>query len=593
MFVLAITHEPLAPPPSGLAVDQISVGRWTVTAGVDGWLARCVKADGSIEVFESPVADAGRAAEVKLSHVRVDGHAARATLCKPALSGRPIYYHVNGRGELYCATHVALLRALGVPIAEATELVPEFFAYRAITPPRTLFRDIRQMQPDTKIEVELADGSCRAGSPTVMGFPASAEPGRAVSMTEARDRTLAGLNDSLAAFAGEPERLAVLLSGGLDSSILYRLCADHHGLGESYSAAFEFEPRGTERRYATTAAEAMGSDHHTHTIPAADYMLSTLHAFDEAEEPLIVEHSGAFSSLFRDGLPGERQVIIQGQGADCFFGLKHHRLLLLQNKHWNLWRALSVPGVYHLLRGLSSRTGRFPLIVEMVNRSRAGKMPLEDPRHLFWTLDSYGDVGWVREYFNVTAEQLIANRLEALEPYRGLSVYDLITVMDLISDVAPLQNLWSKIGERHGRVLYYAFSHDPVLRAAAALDWASKIAEPKAILRNIARQIGVPDFIFTRAKSGFGLAQRDWAVPGGLFQPLVDLAAKAFDPEQIRAHQSLDLAKRGTFWNMINYAIWKRRMIDNESMPALEGELREAIERNNRESPQPAASTAG
>src|SRR5207244_767332 len=103
-----------------------------------------------------------------------------------------------------------------------------------------------------------------------------------------------------------------------------------------------------------------------------------------------------------------------------------------------------------------------------------------------------------------------------------------------------------------------------VIDGASRLSWEEKIRRPKEILRQAARTVGVPEFIITRPKSGFGIAGRDWACRGGLFEPLVSIAAKAFPVDAIRKMQSADLDRRFTFWNMINYGIWKRVVINAE-----------------------------
>jgi hypothetical protein len=221
----------------------------------------------------------------------------------------------------------------------------------------------------------------------------------------------------------------------------------------------------------------------------------------------------------------------------------------------------------------------------MIRRSRKSGVALDDPDHLFWSLDHYGSDAWACDYFRVGRRDLIANRLAGLKPYMDRSVYDLITALDLISDVAILQEIWSKIAEHDRKVMYYPFSSPGVIRGASRLSWAAKLAEPKGILRRVASRLEIPEFIITRPKSGFGIARRDWACPGGLFQPLVALAAKAFPEGEIRKMQSADLDQRFTFWNMINYALWKRMVVDGEPVQTLLDELRESAARVARDYP--------
>jgi asparagine synthetase B (glutamine-hydrolysing) len=194
-----------------------------------------------------------------------------------------------------------------------------------------------------------------------------------------------------------------------------------------------------------------------------------------------------------------------------------------------------------------------------------------------WSLNQYGDFDWVCQHFKVSPEELISHRVAALKPYRNLPDMDLITVMDFISDVAALQNVWSKIGERAGRIIHYPFCSQPIIDAASQLTWNEKLAKPKALLRDVAQRVGVPQFILDRRKSGFGVARRDWAVRDGLFQPLVDVAARVFPRADIERHQSTAIASRFTVWNIVNFAVWKRLVVDGEALNGLAEELDERI----------------
>ncbi len=100
-----------------------------------------------------------------------------------------------------------------------------------------------------------------------------------------------------------------------------------------------------------------------------------------------------------------------------------------------------------------------------------------------------------------------------------------------------------------------------------------KLTKPKGILRDVARQLEVPEFIIARPKSGFGIKRRSWAERGNIFEPLIPLASKVFDEEQIRSMQDSDREKAMTFWNILNYSIWKRLCINNESIEVLLEEL--------------------
>jgi len=102
------------------------------------------------------------------------------------------------------------------------------------------------------------------------------------------------------------------------------------------------------------------------------------------------------------------------------------------------------------------------------------------------------------------------------------------------------------------------------------------------VLRGVARQLKIPEFIINRPKRSFGIRNEFWSEKGGVFEPLVPLASKAFEEKQIRDMQSSESNKAMTFWNMLNYAIWKRLCINNEPLELLQDELQECISRTTR-----------
>ena len=87
----------------------------------------------------------------------------------------------------------------------------------------------------------------------------------------------------------------------------------------------------------------------------------------------------------------------------------------------------------------------------------------------------------------------------------------------------------------------------------------------------------IKKFIIQRKKSGFGINPSIWAVKGGVFDPLVPLALKCFDKDIILNIQSVEEKSANTFWNILNYSIWKRLCIENEPLENLHEELSRSI----------------
>jgi hypothetical protein len=108
-----------------------------------------------------------------------------------------------------------------------------------------------------------------------------------------------------------------------------------------------------------------------------------------------------------------------------------------------------------------------------------------------------------------------------------------------------------------------------------------QIKKPKNILRGVALNWNIPEFIIDRPKSGFGISPIKWARKGGVFDPLIPLVSKCFDKNIIINIQFIEPKSAMTFWNILNYSIWKRLCIDNEHLDILYEEFSRSISDHN------------
>ena len=206
----------------------------------------------------------------------------------------------------------------------------------------------------------------------------------------------------------------------------------------------------------------------------------------------------------------------------------------------------------------------------MLNRS------LDDPDHLLWSLGYYGSKNWVCNYFRVSDFDIIEGRYSTLRLFGDRSIYDQITLISFLGGASVTKSIWSKLGEGQGKIVHYPYGDDNLLHYIHTVPWSLKLKNPKNILREVAKQIGLPGIIIDRPKQSFGISSDKWGVKDGVFEPLIPLCAKVFDIREIQKMQSSETEKAMTFWNMLNYTIWKRLCINNESVDVLLSELNES-----------------
>ena len=119
--------------------------------------------------------------------------------------------------------------------------------------------------------------------------------------------------------------VGVLLSGGVDSSLIVGLLADEGQEGlATYSIGFEDanNEKGNEFEYSDLIANHYGTNHHKIHIPSAEMMENLPHAIKAMSEPMVSYDNIGFYLLSRE-VSKTIKVVQSGQGADEVFGGYH------------------------------------------------------------------------------------------------------------------------------------------------------------------------------------------------------------------------------------------------------------------------------
>jgi asparagine synthetase B (glutamine-hydrolysing) len=549
----------------------------------DGFLSQCSTDATGFSIIESPFINRPEVKNIILSEMIYDKKKKKLSIFKPPHSGRPLYYHINSRGEFYCSTHISMLKKAGVTIEENTDGLPEFFVYRYVTPPKTLYKNIHQVSIGSHLYFALMNGQCILESEhqyNPFSIKSEIVP-ESISMGKIIQQINANLSHAINLLSPCSSRLSVLLSGGLDSSILFAICRNTFGTNKSYSTSYPFEDASNDRekKYALSAAKALNSNHYFYQADNNEYLHGFLESISTAEEPLHHLQSVMLYLLFKKGLPTDKDIVISGEGADGIFGSGLHKYIYNCNHHKATYRFLSKEPFFSFVKAIAGRESG--IVSRIYNIQNSIDQPLEDPAHIIYSQGNYGSEKWVCDYFNVKRKDIIENRYEAIKSWKHHSIYDVLSMLSIVGEMSMSQSIWSKLGEGSNKVLYYPFSNRELLNNACSIKWETKLKHPKNILRGVARDLHIPKFIIERPKSGFGISASQWANKRGIFEPLVPLASKCFDKNIIMNMQSIEPKSAMTFWNILNYSMWKRLCIDNEPLDILCEELSRSISDRN------------
>ena len=131
--------------------------------------------------------------------------------------------------------------------------------------------------------------------------------------------------------------VGVLLSGGLDSSLIVALAKDKFPKLKTFSIGFEDdkEEKGSEFFYSDQVAKKFNTNHQKYIIDNAVVLSKLPDAFKSMSEPMVAQDAVAFymlSELVRKDV----KVILSGQGADeGFAGYFWYKKIALEENNYN------------------------------------------------------------------------------------------------------------------------------------------------------------------------------------------------------------------------------------------------------------------
>jgi len=244
----------------------------------------------------------------------------RLFLARDRLGIKPLYYNLTGAYLRFASTTQALLAAGGVDTAIDPVALHHHFTLHAVVPaPYTLLAGVRKVAPATTLSFD------RAGQMTERRYwrLAAQRPERA--MTEAEWQ--AAIHDALSVavqkrLAVADVKVGVLLSGGLDSSLLVALLAEQGARDlMTFSVGFEDQPEeaGNEFEYSDAVAAHFGTRHHQYRIANGEVLRRLPEAVDNMAEPMVGQDAVAFY-LLAEQVSKTVKVVQSGQGADEVFG---------------------------------------------------------------------------------------------------------------------------------------------------------------------------------------------------------------------------------------------------------------------------------
>ncbi len=377
---------------------------------------------------------------------------------------KPLYWSNSKSRFHFASTLQALLTAIDVDKSIDPAGLHFLYTLHAVIPaPGTILKGVRKLEPGHWMQLDASGkiSKCRYWQLHATRPDSPPTEGEWIEAThDALRHAVQTRND----IADVP--VGVLLSGGLDSSLLVALLAES-GVADlhTFTVGFEDQPeeKGNEFEYSDQVVERYQPHHHKFIVPNKDVLKRLPEAVDAMAEPMFGQDAVAFY-LLSEQVSKRVRVVQSGQGADEVFG-----------------------GYFWYPRMLAETSGC------RMERFRKHYFDRDHDEFLHLVTETYRDRDYTGEYI---AEQLDAKGAdEFMDAVLRLDATTLI-VDDPVKRVDNMTMAWGL----EARVPF--LDHQLVeLIASCPVDIKLK-AGGKYLLKSVARGI-VPDAVIDRPKGYF------------------------------------------------------------------------------------------
>jgi asparagine synthase (glutamine-hydrolysing) len=248
-----------------------------------------------------------------------DSRKQQVFLARDRLGIKPLYFSQTQHCLRFASTIPALLAAGEVDTRIDPIALHHHLTLHAVVPAqRTVLQGVRKVAPGTSFTVQA-----KACTPRRYWQLQACRPQTPLSESqwiEAIHAALRSAVDSHLHVADVP--VGVLLSGGLDSSLLVGLLAENENVENllTFSIGFEDAPeeRGSEFEYSDQVVARYQTHHHRYTIPNEQVLTRLPEAIAAMSEPMVGQDAVAFY-LLAELVSQTVKVVQSGQGADEVF----------------------------------------------------------------------------------------------------------------------------------------------------------------------------------------------------------------------------------------------------------------------------------
>ncbi|PLA75170.1 N-acetylglutaminylglutamine amidotransferase [Hydrogenovibrio sp. SC-1] len=252
-----------------------------------------------------------------------DDHQQQLCLARDRFGIKPLYYAPVAGGVRFASNTQALLVSGGIDTRiDPIGLHHQFTLHGVVPAPSTLLKGIKKLEPGHWLIVN-PDGQMIKKSYWQLAAKRPRDVDAPQTEQEWVDRVHESLKQAvMKRMTASDVPVGVLLSGGLDSSLIVALLAEA-GVKDlhTFSIGFEDVPeeKGSEFEYSDQVVAQYQTHHQKYLVPNETVLPRLIEAVDAMSEPMFGQDAIAFY-LLSEQVSKDVKVVMSGQGADEVFG---------------------------------------------------------------------------------------------------------------------------------------------------------------------------------------------------------------------------------------------------------------------------------
>lgn len=239
----------------------------------------------------------------------------RLFIARDPFGKKPLFLCEHAGGLLFASEIKALLAVPGVAAQADEAAIWDYFAYRYVPGPATLFQGIRKLAPGSTLTWE--NGALRE---QVYFTPADSRPRVAAPLPADPVATfLDKLDESVRIRMISDVPFGAFLSGGIDSSAIVALMSRHAGVPvKTFSVGFK-EGGFSELAYAADIARQFSTEHHELEV-SVDQVIALLPDLVRFRDAPVAEPSDIPIYLLAKESRKTVKMVLTGEGSDEILG---------------------------------------------------------------------------------------------------------------------------------------------------------------------------------------------------------------------------------------------------------------------------------